>query len=158
MLLRWTRIDPDGPGLHLPKRDGDVGYDLEAAETVELRPNEQTDVPTNIRLALPEGTWGEIRARSSVALRGLQVDAGVLDNGYTGPVFVLLRNMNRLLDAPITRVTNGCDWRGSVTINEGERIAQLVLHVAVMGVMTVEVEELAHDPRRGEAAFGSTGV
>lgn len=149
--LIWTRIDPDGPGLHKPKREGDVGWDLEAAETVDLRCGEAIDIPVNVRVQLPEHCWGEIRARSSIARRGLQVDAGVIDNGYTGPLFVLLRNVNRNDWAkPIV------DWSVGVRVHKGERIGQLVLHHAYWAP-GVEVEELEDDPRRGNAAFGSTG-
>jgi dUTP pyrophosphatase len=146
-------MDLEGPGLHLPKRSGDVGYDLEAAKTVTLNPGQQVDIPTNVRVKLPEGVWGEIRARSSIARKGLQVDAGVIDNGYTGPLLVLMRNMNRYeRDSPI------CDWAGRVIIEKGSRIAQLVLHLMVAEVDVSAVEDLDHDPRRGLAAFGSTGV
>lgn len=150
--LVWTRIEPDGPGLHAPKRHGDVGYDLEAAATVVLLPGQQHDIPTNVRIRLPEDCWGEIRARSSIARKGLQVDAGVLDTAYTGELLVLLRNMNR------TGHSNGaCDPFGRVTIQQGERIGQLVLHYAYRAEL-LEAPDIAHDPRRGTAGFGSTGA
>ena len=141
LYMLWTRIDPLGPGLHRPKLDGDVGWDLEAAERMVLHPGSQRDIPTNVRVQLPAGYWGEIRARSSIARMGLQVDAGVLDNGYTGPLFVLLRNMGV----------------GRVEVPKGMRIAQLVLHRGAFHVLGKEVDELADDPRRGNAGFGSTG-
>lgn len=150
-ILQWTRIDPEGPGLHNPKREGDVGWDLEAAIDVLLQPNQQVDVPTNVRVQLPTGVWGEIRARSSISRMGLQVDAGVIDNGYTGPLLVLLRNMNRKDED-----NQSCDWAGRVRIEKGMRVAQLVLHDMVPALHW-ELQEMPHDPRRGEAGFGSTG-
>lgn len=149
--LRWTRIDPDGPGLHSPKLDGDVGFDLEAAHTVVLDPNQEIDIQTNVRVQLPPDCWGEIRARSSIARRGLQVAATVIDNGYTGPLFVLLRNVNRRPGAG-----GYTDWAGRVIMEAGERIAQLVLHRGVWAT-AVEVPDIQDDPRRGPRSFGSTG-
>jgi dUTP pyrophosphatase len=137
--LLWSRIDPLGPGLHSPKLLGDVGWDLEASRTVKLRPHEQADVPTNVRVKLPSNAWGEIRARSSIARRGLQVDAGTIDTGFTGELLVLVRNLGP----------------GPVVIDEGDRVGQLVLHWAYR---TVGVEQdFEHNPDRGEAGFGSTG-
>lgn len=150
--LQWCRIDPDGPGLHSPKRAGDVGWDLEAAEDAVLGYHEQKNISTNVRVALPDNCWGEIRARSSISLKGLQVDAGVLDNGYTGPLLVLLRNMNGRTHRP-----EGVDEFGQVYIKRGQRIAQLVLHWAVWAD-GYEVDKIWDDPRRGTAGFGSTGA
>jgi dUTP pyrophosphatase len=144
-VLQWCKIDPAGPGLHSPKLPGDVGWDLAAAEEVVLEPRTAQDVLCNVRVKLPEDCWGEIRARSSIARRGLQVDAGVLDNGYTGPLFVLLRNVNRLSFAG-----------PAVRIKKGDRIGQLVLHWAVWA-QGIEVPEIVEDDRRGSRAFGSTG-
>jgi len=143
--LTWCRIDPEGPGLHEPKRDGDIGWDLEASETVRIGAGGQKDIPTNIRIQLPPHCWGEIRSRSSIAKRNLIVPPTVLDNGYTGPIFVLLYNAN-LFD-------NGTM---GATIEKGERVAQLVVHHGVW-CRSEEVESVPDDPRRGSAGFGSTG-
>lgn len=151
--LLWTRIDKDNTsGLHYPKRPGDVGFDLEASEDLTIPPGEHRDVPTNIRVKLPDDCWGEMRARSSIAKRGLQVAATIIDNGYTGPLFLLIYNANRHEDH--VRET---DWLGSITIKKGQRIGQLVLHHGVVS-MPHEVDDIPDDPRRGSAGFGSTGL
>lgn len=151
-VLRWARINPDGPGLDRPQRIGDVGYDLRSAEDLTLERGQMMDVPTNIRISLPASAWGEIRARSSIARRGLMVDAGIIDTFYTGPIFVVMRNVN------ISRAhqSETCDWNGRVNIKKGERIAQMILHPAIR-VPSHELQELQDDPRRGSAGFGSTG-
>lgn len=158
--LRWSRVDPGlPPGLHLPKRSGDVGWDLEAMHDVVIPPMQAVDVPINARLELPDGVWAEIRARSSIARRNLQVDAGTIDTGYRGDLFVLVRNMTfpRLMTSALglhaAPVEND---RGTVTIRAGERVGQLVFyHVA--RVWAVEVDEVDQSTERGINGFGSTG-
>jgi dUTP pyrophosphatase len=174
-LVQWTRIDKDCPAyLHEPKRHGDVGWDLEASQDITIRPGEAIDVPTNVRLHLPEGVWAEIRARSSIARKGLQVDAGTIDPGYRGPLFALVRNMRTLtpvemynlldlrLDVHQQRLSLGhkgvTRWVGdnAVQIMAGERIAQVVFH-RVCKAWALEVEDIASDSERGVDGFGSTG-
>jgi len=146
--LQWARIDPDGPGLHTPKRADDIGWDLEAATDYHILPGQQVDIETNIRLELPSDVWAEVRARSSIAKRHLQVEAGTIDPGYRGPIYALLRNI---------RVADGALGGLEVeTIRAGERVAQIVFH-KVCPVWATEVEEINLASDRGEGGFGSTG-
>lgn len=138
--VRWSRIDPDGPGFHAPKRHLDVGWDLEVAEEREILPGRQDDVPTNIRLELPDFIWAEVRARSSAARRHLQIEAGTIDPGYRGPIYALVRNIGRQ----------------EVQIMPGERVAQIVFH-KVEPVWIKEVPSINDDTQRGQSGFGSTG-
>lgn len=148
----WQRIDPDGPGLHAPQRHNDIGWDLEAADTVLVEPGQQRDISTNIRLHLPETIWAEVRARSSIAKRHLQIEAGTIDPGYRGPIYALLRNLiqpNSPLYGPVDRRND------TIQIKKGERVAQIVFH----RVCPVWAEEgiVEIDTERGEGGFGSTG-
>lgn len=171
-LVRFERIDPDGPSLHEPKREGDVGWDLEAAMDVTIAPGESVDVPTNIRLELPDSVWATIQARSSIVRRGLQVEAGIIDTGYRGPLFALLRNL-RILD-PRELFTEPIDpksepafkgynqlrsWtaENSVKINKGERVAQVLFH-RTTPVWATETDVISKATQRGVDGFGSTGV
>lgn len=151
--LAWTRIDPDGPGLHSPKKPGDIGFDLEAAEDVALMPGQQHDIATNIHIALPENVWAEMRARSSIAKRHLQVEAGTIDTGYRGPIFCVIRNIT-----PIDVQTRPLDSIQAVEVKKGERIAQLIFH-RTCPVWLDEVPQHDFDTRteRGVSGFGSTG-
>jgi dUTP pyrophosphatase len=119
----------DDPTLALPAyaRDGDAGLDLAAATTVML----------------PPGYAGFVLPRSGLALRaGVTVlnAPGLIDSGYRGEIGVLL-------------VNHGGE---PVTINRGERIAQLVIQ-AVSRATLVEVRELEATGRGGDG-FGSTGI
>jgi len=131
-------------GLPLPAyaRDGDAGLDLYAAETVTLAPGARALVPTGIALAIPPGFAGFVLPRSGLALRhGVTVlnTPGLIDAGYRGEVKALLINHGQ----------------EPVTLNRGDRIAQLVVQ-RVEHVTLAPVRELAPSTR-GAGGFGSTG-
>lgn len=128
--------------------EGAAGLDLHAAvpedAPIHLAPGARAAVPTGLRLRIPEGFEGQVRARSGRALReGLaMVNApGTIDSDFRGELQVIVVNLG---DAPIV-------------IARGERVAQLV----VAPVARVEVREVAadalDDTARGEGGFGSTG-
>lgn len=137
-----------GRGLPLPAyaTDGAAGLDLYAAVPddgpMELRPGARVAVPTGLRVAIPEGCEGQVRARSGRALReGLAVlnAPGTIDEDYRGELHVLLVNLG---DGPLV-------------IRRGERVAQLVI-APVVRVRVVDVASL-DETARGDGAFGSTG-
>jgi len=141
MLLKFARTRPGG-NLREPVYAGDVGYDLEACESVEIGPGEMRDVPIGIAIELPVGRWGEITHRSSgPRKRGIEVLKGTIDNGYRGELFALCKN---LLSVPIR-------------IEAGERIAQLIIYeIQRPVVVMIDLTEMS-DSDRGAAGFGSTG-
>ena len=143
MLLDVKRLDPDLP---LPRyaRASDAGLDLHAAARVVIAPGARAVVRTGLAVAIPPGFAGFVLPRSGLALRrGVTVlnAPGLVDAGYRGELQVLLINH---------------DATESVTLERGERIAQLVVQ-AVEHVELVEVEDLSAS-ERGAGGFGSTGV
>ena len=143
MLLDVKRLDPDLP---LPRyaRASDAGLDLHAAARVVIAPGARAVVGTGLAVAIPPGFAGFVLPRSGLALRrGVTVlnAPGLVDAGYRGELQVLLINH---------------DATESVTLERGERIAQLVVQ-AVEHVELVEVEDLSAS-ERGAGGFGSTGV
>jgi dUTP pyrophosphatase len=132
-------------GLPLPRyaHPGDAGLDLHAAETVTLPPGTRALVPTGIAVALPPGHVGLVHPRSGLALRaglGMVNAPGTVDEGYRGELKVILVNL---------------DARTSVTLQRGDRIAQLVVQ-RVEHVQVVEADALPPS-RRGAGGFGSSG-
>lgn len=121
-----------------------AGYDLYALteEPVTIRPHEAAFIHTGLAVAIPEGYFGAVYARSGLASReGLRPAnaVGVIDSDYRGELMVSLRN-----DSEETR-----------TITPGERIAQLVIekYEPVEFIPTETLDETA----RGTGGFGSTG-
>ena len=145
-VLKFQRL-PHSEGLPLPsyQTSGSAGMDLRAAiaEPMTLRPLERVPVPTGLRIQLPEGYEGQVRARSGLAFKkGLAVinGPGTIDWDYRGELKVLLTNLDP----------------SPQTIQPGERIAQLVV-VPVAQLPVVEVSEVDEDTERGSGGFGSTG-
>lgn len=133
-------------GLDLPSyaTAGSAGLDLRAAvEGLQwLAPGARAVIPTGLKLAIPEGWEGQVRARSGLALKqGLAlVNApGTIDSDYRGEVGVLAVNLS---DRPIA-------------IRRGDRIAQLVLSPVARATLT-ETHDL-ESTHRGTGGFGSTG-
>lgn len=171
--LRWARVQSDLPaGIHRPKLPGDVGWDLECMKDVIIPPMGVVDVPVNARLWLPDDVYADIRNRSSMGRRGLYVEHNLIDTGYRGPIFVLIRNMampsgrwgyfnkdGELVQSTYQAIVfaENTPWDTStVRLRAGERIGQLVFHRHTP-VWLSEVEEIPLDSERAEAGFGSTG-
>ena len=135
------------PEAGMPERahTGDAGYDLRSVEAVDLAPGSRTLVRTGISVAIPEGYAGLVLPRSGLAVRhGISLinTPGLIDSGYRGEIQVPLINHDR---------------EQTFLIEEGTRIAQLVL-VRVAAVTFSEVEFLGSaTDGRGEGGFGSSG-
>ncbi len=122
-----------------------AGADLYAATDydIEIRPMQTVKVGTGISVAIPEGYFGAIYARSGIAVKqGLRPAncVGVIDSDYRGEVIVALHN-----DSDIEQV-----------IPAGTRIAQLIIQ-RFEPIQFQEIEEL-DETSRGDGGFGSTGV
>ena len=122
-----------------------AGMDIHAAieEPIVLKPLQRALVPTGLRIQLPQGHECQIRPRSGLALRSgisLVYTPGNVDADYRGEIGVIVINLS---DTPFT-------------INPGERIAQMV----ITNYTHVEWEpvERLDETRRGEGAFGHTGL
>jgi len=124
-----------------PQYTGDAGCDLYVSEDCVVAPNSFMDIPCGIAMRLPQGMWARITGRSSTIRKmKLLVIEGIIDNGYTGPLFCAVWNLS---DAP-------------VTVEKGSRIAQLIPH-QLHELNWVEAEELPQTERGGKG-FGSSGV
>lgn len=120
-----------------------AGYDLYSAEDAVVRSGETVLIGTGLAMAIPEGFFGGIFARSGLASKqGLRPAncVGVIDADYRGEVKVALHN----------------DSKFSRHIEGGERIAQLV----VLPYLPFEIEETKEldETERGQGGFGSTGM
>lgn len=125
----------------LTKKDGDQGWDLRANCGCNLSPGERMLIPTGLYLELPDGIYADVRPRSGLSARGIDVCLGLVDSSYRGEIKVCLIN-------------NSGD---SFTIKTGDRIAQLVFGQEIL-LDPVQVEEISSDTHRGEKGFGSSGV
>lgn len=131
----------------LPSRGSEqaAGWDLYSnnEEAVYVKAHGTAMIGTGLAVAIPDGYFGAVYARSGLATKqGLRPAncVGVIDSDYRGELIVSLHN-----DTDEERV-----------INPNERVAQLV----VMPYLAVEFEEkdALDDTVRGDNGFGSTGV
>lgn len=118
----------------------DAGLDLFSDESIIVNPGDRVAVGTGVSLGIPAGYVGLIWEKSGLALKhGLHCMGGVIDSGYTGEIKVILYNASN----------------SSYAIQQGHKIAQLLLQQVYLGNITVVDTLLESD--RGQKGFGSTG-
>ena len=77
-----------------PTHSGSVGNDLFLTKKYSLSQIRPTLVNCGLSVRIPEGYFGLISGRSSLALKGVIVHTGIIDNDYRGCVSVILINLN----------------------------------------------------------------
>ncbi|WP_303848649.1 dUTP diphosphatase [Apibacter mensalis] len=122
-----------------------AGMDLRAnlEASVLLKPLERKIIPTGLYIEIPPGYEGQIRPRSGLAIKhgiGCPNSPGTIDADYRGELGVILVNLSK----------------EDFTINDGERIAQLVI-AKHETIVWEEVEEL-NETVRGAGGYGSSGI
>ena len=172
-IERLVRVKRLHENAKLPTKANptDAGYDLYSVEKVVIRPGETAKVHTGI--AIEQGhDWqtypvaGLIWDRSSLGSKGIHRLAGVIDQGYRGEIVVCLINLRigEIIDELISESgrtgfpqdeLHEVMGRSTVTIQPGDKIAQIVFH-HVNNLDVVEVPELG-DTDRGAKGFGSSG-
>ncbi len=139
MKIKIKKINPDGK-VPTRAKSSDAGYDLYSTVDMPITPTARQLVPTGIAIEIPEGYYGRIAPRSGLAVRaGIDILAGVVDSGYRNEIKVVMINLGE----------------GLVSVNKGDRIAQLIIEKCY-DVEWEEVNELS-DSDRGEGGFGSSG-
>jgi dUTP pyrophosphatase len=119
----------------------DLRANLDAA--ISLKPLDRALVPTGVFVEIPVGFEAQVRPRSGLAARhGVTVlnTPGTIDADYRGEVKVILINLSN----------------DPYTVNDGERIAQMIISSHEQAEW-LEVEELAAT-ERGAGGFGHTGT
>ena len=121
-----------------------AGYDVFACinEVIDLHPHETVKISTGLSMAIPDGYWAGVFARSGLATKeGLRPAncVGVIDSDYRGPIIVAVHN-----DSNETR-----------HIEPGEKIAQIIILPFVY--WDIEETDILDSTERGSGGFGSTG-
>jgi dUTP pyrophosphatase len=141
------KLTLSSPAARVPQKahKDDAGWDLFTPEDVELVEGQITMVDLRIRVAIPEGHFGLIVPRSSMAKRRILLanTVGIVDSGYRGNVQVALV-YHPTIDMPL-----------STTIYQDERVAQMII-VPYLNT-GIEVKENLEDTDRSDGGFGSSG-
>ena len=144
MRLLVKKLRPDAK-LPTAGSAAAAGYDLYACmdAPVEIPPHTTARIGSGLAIAIPEGFFGAVFARSGLSTRqGLRPAncVGVCDSDYRGEYTTPLYN-----DSDVVR-----------TVRPGDRIAQLIV-LPCPALEFQEAEELP-ETSRGSGGFGSTGV
>lgn len=159
-----------------PKRadDESAGYDIYAAETVILEPQQKALISTDLAVNIPKGYVGLLTSRSGVSSKThLVVETGKIDAGFQGHMQINIKNDCRDYN-PFKMHTNRVtrDISGSIIqppyikhngtldkylIKKGDRLAQLVI-VPIWAPELVPVKEFSNETARGSKGFGSSGT
>ena len=145
--VRVFRTRPDAK-LPIRAHKTDAGMDFfycpGQPTVLGIEPGQSVVLPTGVKMEVPEGCMLQIMNKSGVASkRSLVTGACVVDEGYTGEIFVNLHN--------IGKETN--------FVESGQKIAQGVF-VKIEKPRLWEIEEdniYGEETSRGTGALGSTG-
>ena len=138
-------VNRSGHDLPAYETFSSAGMDVRACleSPITLAPLQRALIPTGLRIQLEHGYECQVRPRSGLALKkGITVlnSPGTTDADYRGEIGIILVNLS---DQPFT-------------INDGERIAQLV--VTQYTRMEWETVSQLDSTERGDGGFGHTGL
>lgn len=82
------------PSAIIPTKGSEnaAGFDITATTTTVIPPGTRMKIPTGLKTRAPEGTYLRIAPRSRLAVKGIDVAAGVVDKDYNGEIQVVLVN------------------------------------------------------------------
>lgn len=118
----------------------DAGFDLRSSISTIIYPGQQKVIPLGVRVSIPDSMFGLLTHRSSLAFKsGCIISTGIIDSSFTGELKALIINLS--------------EEERPIVIEEGERIAQLILIELNPYIRLNKVEEI----KDGKEGFGSTG-
>ena len=156
----------------------DAGYDIYAAETKILEPQQKAIIKTDLAVNIPKGYVGLLTSRSGVSSKThLVIETGKIDAGFQGNMKINIKNdyisSNEYELAKISEADGGIKYPvyginnqlmhylqeyddPTYQINKGDKLAQLVI-VPIWTPELEEVDEFDTQSARGTNGFGSTG-
>lgn len=149
---------PEFKGNNLLKKyPHDAGWDVRSGEGFKLTPKSNIKISTGLHLVMPKGFKAIAQSRSGLAVNHAIecTNAGVIDYGYTGEIFLRVYNNS-----------NDC-----FQINKGDRIAQFCFEfshtVPVTKLLDISIPQTIPELKptefyslefnRGANGLGSTG-
>lgn len=126
----------------LPKyaKFGDSGMDVLANENIIIRPGERVKIKTGLFVEIPVGYEFQLRPKSGLSARCIDVQFGTIDSSYRGEICSIIQNNSY----------------NELHIKPGIKIGQLVL-IKLPFMEWEEVSELSQT-ERGDGGFGHTGI
>lgn len=120
----------------------DAGLDLYVHGDYTIKPGEMRDLDLGVAIKAPQGTWTLLTGRSSTMRnRKLIIAQGVIDPGYTGPLYATAYNFGT----------------EPAEIKTGDRVAQLIVLPNITEHVELVPVSALPDTERGAKGFGSSG-
>ena len=116
-----------------PKRS--AGLDLYSSIDVYIEVGSIKKINTGICVSLPEGSYGSIRDKSSLAAKGLLTLGGVIDNDYSGEIIVIMTSLTE-----------------PIKIKQGQNIAQLIVSNIIYP--EIKLVKFLKSTERNDKGFG----
>lgn len=119
-----------------------AGLDIKSAYEVVIPPVGKALIETDIQVKIPNGCYGRLAPRSSLASRHyLDIGAGVIDSDYRGSLKVLVFNHHDQ----------------EFKVERGMKIAQLICEkIMIPTVEELPMNSVWDDTKRNEGGFGSS--
>jgi dUTP pyrophosphatase len=115
-------------------------------KALALHPGQSANIPSGIKLVIPENHAGIFFNKSGIAIKGLQVGACVVDADYRGEVHLNVHNHSDKI----------------VRVEAGQKLVQMLIIPVIMNsfdeVSNEFYELMYNNTERGSGGFGSTGV
>lgn len=135
-----VKIKYEDPKLELKKgSEGASCYDLKSNIDFTLEIGQRAKIGTGISLHIEDGYEAQIRPRSGMSNKAIDVKLGTIDSDYRGEIAIIIHNNSSEV----------------FKINRFDRIAQ----IAFCKVEETEFDFVEHLKKtlRGEGGFGHTG-
>lgn len=134
-------IDFGAENLPCRKHPGDFGADIYAPKDYTIKPHTCVDILVGWGIEVPNGYGGYIEPRGSMGNIGLLPVSNPIDSNFRGEVHAVMWNVSDKV----------------ITINKGDRFAQLVIRAGDISSFSCIKPEQATATDRGDGHFGSTG-
>jgi dUTP pyrophosphatase len=121
----------------------DAAYDISSPENHWIPPHSTVSIDAGFKLNFPDisGYYMQLHSRSGLSLKGIRVEAGVIDVSYRGNICVILSNR-----------TNEPYY-----VRQGDRIAQMIIH-KIDNYADFNLVEAVDATDRNEKGFGSSDI
>lgn len=131
LTISWWKFHPAAIGPWNATNSA-AGYDLFTYLDTKLPSSAQQVITTGIGMQMPHGYYGQIAARSSLALKGMVILGGIIDSNYYGEIKVLCYNISD----------------SDIVLPKGSRIAQILflpcLHTSNWALLKEPPDPISH--------------
>lgn len=149
------------------KRASDSGFDIYTVENnVWLKPHQTHLFSTGLGCIIPKGYWLRAVDRGSTGSKGIHTHCGIIDEEYTGEIFIALNNTNNypiLFTDAVEKVCFKRTWYGRkyMCYPTSKAICQVIPERRVLADSQVATDlewtNAVRESDRGDSKLGASG-